>query len=211
MLDEIVITNTKIKSEAIGSPKSRKGILSFTVNKPFEQLGLMIKNKENRLYTNPKWLSIYIKIGGGRYFGSKPTGDIQLRLRLYEIDNNGRVGEDILTNNLFLSPSKGGWYQVDISNLNLKLPQEGFVIAVEWLLNQPVKQWNFKDYSDRNYGLEIVGHRFNPEEKKYYSTYRFESSSTGWKKPRHIAEREGHIPCFRIAFIELDKKLTKKR
>ena len=207
VLNEVVVTDTKMKSKTIGSPKSRKGILSFTTNKPFEQLGLMIKNQENRLYSDPKWLSIHIKIygGGSSGFGTRPTGDAQLRLRLYKIDSNGKVGEDILTNSLFLSPAKGGWYKVDISDLNLTLPPERFIIAVEWLLNQSVRQWEFKDYSDTNYGLEILGHRLSSEEKKYYSTYRYRSLSTGWKRPDHIAERDLHIPCFRLEFIELDR------
>ena len=35
------------------------------------------------------------------------------------------------------------------------------------------RQWEFKDYSYANYGIEALGHRLSFEEKRYYSTYRY--------------------------------------
>ena len=207
MLREVVVTDTKIKPKMIGSPKSRKAAIALGVSESFEQIGLMVKNENSELYSNPAWLAVWVRIAGGGIFdwGSKPTGEErQLRLRIYSIDDQKGVGEDLLASNVFLSPGKAGWYKVDISHLNLALPREGFVVAVEWLDNQPVREWEFKnDDTVVFYGVDLLGHRLREEEKKYYSTFRFRSLSTGWQKPEHIAERELYAPCIRLEFIEL--------
>ena len=208
MLDEIVITDAKVKPKIIGSPKKRKVGIYFSVENSFQQLGLMIRNKENQLYKNPIWLSLSVKINSwivsGSKYGNKPNGKRQLRLRIYNIENNTDVGKDILHENIFLSPEKKGWYKVDLRGENLKLPKEGFVVAVEWLENQPIYEWKSKDYKQDIYGVGISGHRLSDEERQFYSTMRYRSISTGWQKPNHILEREQHIPCFQLEFIELE-------
>ena len=114
LLREVVVTDAKAKPKMIGSPKSRKGVLSFVAKQPFEQVGLMIKNENNQLYTSPKWLSVFVKVDGGSVLGmktgNKPTGERQLRLRFYSIDDKGGVAEGILTKNThsYLQTKEGG-------------------------------------------------------------------------------------------------------
>ena len=210
LLREVVVTDAKAKPKMIGSPKSR-GRYLYTAEKPFEQVGLMIKNDNNQLYAHPKWLTISVKIFGGKILGivpfaNKPTGERQLRLRIYSIDDRGGIGEDVLASNIFLSPKKAGWYKADISHLTLSLPQKGFVVAIEWLNNQPIRHWKNSDYNGV-YGVGIWGYRLSEEDKKYYSSFLFHPLPTGWKKDEGWGEKNGvgilYIPCIRLEFIEL--------
>ena len=108
----------------------------------------------------------------------------QLRLRIYKLDKGKIVGEDILHRNVFLHPQKKGWFKVDIRDENLILPSQGFVMAVEWIRNQPeiafkVTQEGGKKSTDGQYGVGVDGHRLSENEKKIYSTIRLISPSDG--------------------------------
>ena len=92
----------------------------------------MIKNKDTALYRNAYLDQFSIKIVPSAFGAVKPTGENHLRLRIYTISTEGKVGEDLLHENVFLSPSKAGWYNIKLTR-EIHVPQQGFVVAVEWL------------------------------------------------------------------------------
>lgn len=65
------------------------------------------------------------------------------RVRIYKNDH-GMPGEDLLTQNLVVQAKRGGsWLDVDVSQYNIPFPEDGFFLAMEWLL-VPDKKYYFK-------------------------------------------------------------------
>ena len=109
-------------------------------------MGLKVENKHDQLYTNSNLVSFAFKNGYSSIIrGTKPNGSKQFRLRIYLISETDStyVGDDILNNNIFLMPGKGGWYQIKFQK-EIPLPKEGFLIAIEWLKNQKIQHWGNK-------------------------------------------------------------------
>jgi hypothetical protein len=58
----------------------------------------------------------------------------KFNIRLYNINNNGEPGSYINDENIIGIAKKGKKItEIDISNLNIEFPKEGFFIAIEWL------------------------------------------------------------------------------
>lgn len=211
-LSEVVITNKKVNPKYIGSPKNPKGVFYMGANNPFEQNGMRIKNIDNQLYENPKLISISVKIARS-LFGmiEPPDGTQQLRLRLYNLESGNNSLNGILNQNIFLSPKKGGWYKINLENINVKLPQKGFIIALEWL---DKKSWmKSKKSIDPTFfysPISIKGHEIGDSEKKYYSFWQYnhhyhpDGLSADWINSIH-ENLKNYIPCIRLEFIELDE------
>jgi len=139
LLDEVIVRGDNEKIYITGSPKRPRGIEGYLAKNPHEQLALMVRNENNALYKNAYLEKVSVKITLPT-LGILQPNEKQLRLRIYTISDVGRVGDDILHQNIFLSPSKAGWYAIDFEN-KIKIPEYGFVIAVEWLKNQEVQKW----------------------------------------------------------------------
>ena len=211
-LNKITITAEQYRSKYLGSPKKEKGLFTHRAWDPFDQIGIMVNNKNNVLYNNPHLISFSIKVGRWSYLGSKlgvkPSGKRQLRLRLYEIDDKNLAGKDILHENVFLSPSKKGWYTIDIEDKNIVLPDEGFVMAVEWiednvLYTYKAKSEKGKKHTNRQYGIGISSHKISDEEKvRYTPVWLLSIRNNTWEIPWHSVDE--YMPCFRLKYIELD-------
>ena len=143
-LNEVNIYADDIKSRYIGSPKNKRGIVLYEVPKPFHQFAIKVENKNLQLYKNANLISFSIKITSSFIEGLKPNGTRQLRLRIYNINDEG-VGEDILHENIFLTPQKSGWYKKNIKKPFL-LPDNGFFIATEWIEGLELREWESKKY-----------------------------------------------------------------
>ena len=207
VLNEVVVQVNQPQSKYIGSPKKDKGILYMGVKNPFDQIGLVVNNNDGQLYSDPIWLAFSVKISSwttlGIVTGVKPTGERQARLRFYELSDTYVAGNELVNKNIFLSPSRKGWYTIDTKDLNLKLPKKGFVVALEWLDNQPRYIWDSKKYYSEEYGFSIDAHLASSNEKEFYSVARL-ISFTDWIVPKINVERD-YIPCYRLKFVELDK------
>jgi len=212
MLREVIVRDRKIKAKLIGSPKNPKGTFSYICYNAFEQVGLIINNVNNELYSRPAWLSAKIKIE--RPFagmGVKPDGTHRIRLRIYPLtDKDALLPPDLLKEHLTIAPQKGGWIKIDLEPLQLILPQEGFILAVEWL---PKLDNDSNDISDQitPYGANLLvkGHEISEEERKYYALFQYnhvhrESGGSKFIEARHELEQR-HVPCFRLEFIEQDR------
>ena len=59
------------------------------------------------------------------------------RVRLYKADGNYNApNTDLLTENVVVSAPQGGqWYTVDLTPYNIMAPEEGFFVAMEWVVS----------------------------------------------------------------------------
>lgn len=202
-LNEVSVTSNKIETQYIGSPKRPKGITGFLAEFPFMQLALMVDNKDFGIYENAILSSVSVKIVSASLGGTKPSGKRHLRLRIYKKDKKKGIGQDILNKNYFLSPKKSGWYNLKIYD-EIKLPQEGFVLAVEWLKNQKIKPWGNKKHPYfYTYGLTIDGHKLKSDDLIFYSTWIFNPVVQKWIPYKNKDNTPYNIiPAFRIGLME---------
>ena len=206
MLHEVVVTNSKVKPRTIGSPKNDKGVMAYIAYNDFEQVGIIVNNHNQALYTNPKWLSIAIKIDYRPLVGVgvKPDGSRRVRLRIYELGSEENNLSDLLHDNIIaVAPQKGGWTTIDIEKYHLDLSQEGFIVAVEWL---PTVYENPEHKKRKRDHLYIKGHKIRAHEREFYTLWQsnhvHSETEPGWKESAHEYEYQ-HIPCIRLEFIEL--------
>jgi len=203
LLDEVIVRGDNEKIYIIGSPKRPRGILSFSSQFPYQQLALMIKNKDFYLYDNALLDHLFVKITTSSLGGTKPIGKRHLRLRIYKINEDKNVGNEILHENIFLTPKKIGWYYLKI-NYKIDLPKNGFVVAVEWLKDQKIKKWKIKRKEEYyTYGLLIDGHKLKEKELDFYSTWAFNPTVQKWIQYKNQDDDEpyGNIPAFRIGLL----------
>ena len=200
ILDEVVVRAEENRpSIYLGSPKNPKGITLFSADNSYEQSGLMLKNDNNHLYDNNSVLvSITIKILPKIIGGTKPDGSRQLRLRLYNIDK-GNIGTDILNSNVFFTPKKSGKYRLVLPN-PISIPPDGFIIAIEWIENQPFQHFKKEDFSI--YGLLIYGHRIAEGERESYITWHYNPLISRWGYKKHVQGEKYYIPAFRLEIKE---------
>ena len=66
---------------------------------------------------------------------SKLLNSAPFRVRIYAADGqNGAPGTDLLTSTLLAAaPRKTGWFTVDLRARNIRLPETGFYVAMEWV------------------------------------------------------------------------------
>ena len=194
-LNEILVIPDEAEVRYLGSPKRPRGIEGYMAEAPNQQLALMIKNKDATLYRNAYLDQFSVKIVPPTLGGLKPTGENHLRLRIYTISAKGKVGEDLLHENVFLSPSKAGWYDLELTR-GIHVPQEGFVVAIEWIEGQRLRELGKTD--NYSYGLFIDGHKIKQEAQIFYSDWIFNPTLQKWG---YYNDKET-IPAFRLALIE---------
>jgi hypothetical protein len=130
----------------------------FLTQKIYNITPVVVNSKEGKFAVigNHKWIpggSLYIDTHGqqtalyidnddqlsGRivrvsYFLSRKGNTIApFRIRIYEYDSiTGKPGTDMLPEILVVKPAKGkGWFRVNVSKYNLKIPRYGFFVALE--------------------------------------------------------------------------------
>lgn len=63
---------------------------------------------------------------------SKSDEQHQLRLRIFEMDKAGQPSHDILNEHIPI-PQKKGWITVDLESYNIPIPENGYLMAIEWI------------------------------------------------------------------------------
>ena len=92
--------------------------------------------------TNGQQAALWVENGGNydgkilslNYFlSSKGNTNAPFRVRLYRIDTiTGEPGDDLINDILVVKPDvKKGWYNVDIRRYDIRVPENGFFIAME--------------------------------------------------------------------------------
>ena len=95
---------------------------------PGSQYAFFVKNEKQKKLGNVRTVSFYL---GEKGFPREP-----FRVRIYKADGNYNApNTDLLTENVVVSASRGGeWYTIDLSSYNISAPEEGFFVAMEWIV-----------------------------------------------------------------------------
>ena len=202
-LEEVVVSGKKINSNLLIGAVKKRGISIFPATKPFKQIALMINNQRNELYSGNYLLkSLTIKIPSVIDGATKADGSQQLRLRLYKIkEGKVKVGEDILHKGILLTPKKNSWYKLEMP-YKIHLPDEGFVLALEWIENQKYEEWKHKYGTTVWYGLQLDMSNLKEKERAYYSTWYFDPIKKRWGWQTESEGKKYAIPAFRIELLE---------
>ena len=141
-LNNVVVKGGKVKNLGLGATANRPGE-GLLQGQPGSQCAFFIKNDKNHRLGNIRSVSFYIGENG---FPREP-----FRVRLYKADGNYNApNTDLLTQNVIVSsPAGGQWYTVDLTSYNVVAPEEGFFVAMEWIVSGD--KFFKTDFMDENY------------------------------------------------------------
>ncbi|WP_310396916.1 carboxypeptidase-like regulatory domain-containing protein [Hymenobacter sp.] len=127
-LSNVVVKAGKVKNLGLGARASNPGE-GMIQGLPGSQYAFFVKNDKNKRLGNVRTVSFYIGENG---FPREP-----FRVRLYKADGNYNApNTDLLTENVVVSAPQGGqWYTVDLTPYNITAPEEGFFVAMEWVVS----------------------------------------------------------------------------
>ncbi|MDB5233740.1 MAG: hypothetical protein JWR44_733 [Hymenobacter sp.] len=127
-LGNVVVKAGKIKNLGLGAKGNDPGE-GMIQGLPGSQYAFFVKNDRNKRLGNVRTVSFYIGENG---FPREP-----FRVRLYKADGNYNApNTDLLTENVVVSAPQGGqWYTVDLTPYNIMAPEEGFFVAMEWVVS----------------------------------------------------------------------------
>lgn len=154
--DTIDLKEATISSQKINCPPYLLGIKTKSNAVFFEnagnQIAVFCKNVNESKKGKINSLNFYIK-SGGKY-------NAPFRVHLYDVDENGLPGKELLKENLIVAANKKKWFEVDVDSLNITIPKTGFFIAMEWIYTDEsfhyLSEANRKKYRQKQYG-QILG------------------------------------------------------
>ena len=126
-LGNVTVKGGKVKNLELGSRSNNPGE-GMIQGLPGCQYAFFVKNDKQKKLGNVRTVSFYIGENG---FPREP-----FRVRIYKADGNYNApNTDLLTENVVVSASRGGeWYTIDLSTYNIPAPEEGFFVAMEWIV-----------------------------------------------------------------------------
>ena len=115
------------------------------------------------------------------YLSSSSQGSMPFRIRIYEINDQGLPGKDLLNENIIVHDyKKGNWNSFYLSEYNIEIPGIGFFVAMEWMC----------DDLDKKNGLCIAGTDKINSSLTYFkngaSKWRDFDSINKWSKPTNF-------------------------
>ena len=127
-LSNVVVKAGKIKNLGLGSRTDNPGE-GMIQGLPGSQYAFFVKNEKNKHLGSVRTVSFYIGENG---FPREP-----FRVRIYKADGNYNApNTDLLTENVIVSAPQGGqWYTIDLTPYNIIAPEEGFFVAMEWVVS----------------------------------------------------------------------------
>ncbi len=127
-LKGVTVQSGKIKNLGLGSRENTPGE-GMIQGLPGSQYAFFVKNDKQKRLGNVRTVSFYI---GDHGFPREP-----FRVRIYKADGNYNApNTDLLTENVVVSaPTGGQWYTVDLTPYNIVAPEEGFFVAMEWVVS----------------------------------------------------------------------------
>jgi hypothetical protein len=127
-LEGFTVKGGKVKNLELGSKSNNPGE-GMIQGLPGSQYAFFVKNDKQKKLGNVRTVSFYIGENG---FPREP-----FRVRLYKADGNYNApNTDLLTENVVVSAPQGGqWYTVDLTPYNISAPEEGFFVAMEWVVS----------------------------------------------------------------------------
>jgi len=127
-LQGVTVKAGKVKNLGLGAKTNDPGE-GMIQGLPGSQYAFFVKNEKQKKLGNVRSVSFYIGENG---FPREP-----FRVRLYKADGNyNSPNTDLLTENVVVSAPQGGqWYTVDLTPYNIVAPEEGFFVAMEWVVS----------------------------------------------------------------------------
>ncbi|WP_345050218.1 carboxypeptidase-like regulatory domain-containing protein [Hymenobacter glaciei] len=127
-LGNVTVKAGKVKNLGLGSRSDDPGE-GMIQGLPGSQYAFFVKNEKKKRLGNVRTVSFYIGENG---FPREP-----FRVRLYKADGNYNApNTDLLLENVVVSAPQGGqWYTVDLTPYNIIAPEEGFFVAMEWVVS----------------------------------------------------------------------------
>ena len=127
-LGNVTVKAGKVKNLGLGSRSDDPGE-GMIQGLPGSQYAFFVKNEKKKRLGNVRTVSFYIGENG---FPREPFW-----VRLYKADGNYNApNTDLLTENVVVSAPQGGqWYTVDLTPYNIIAPEEGFFVAMEWVVS----------------------------------------------------------------------------
>ncbi|MDR6968761.1 hypothetical protein J2X31_002787 [Flavobacterium arsenatis] len=165
-LGEVVITNKKEKKQVeIGKTKSV--IQEAFDNGPRMDAKFFPYQKE---YAKTKWIQKVTILTDSK------VEDATIKLHLYEVDENGFPGEELLSKDYIVTLRKGIFkHKVDVSEFNIQMPKNGIFVAFEKLIIEKNKlERTVTDYNSNTTKKHITYSPlvlYNSIEKEYLFSY----------------------------------------
>jgi hypothetical protein len=127
-LGNVTVKAGKVKNLGLGSRSDDPGE-GMIQGLPGSQYAFFVKNEKKKRLGNVRTVSFYIGENG---FPREP-----FRVRIYKADGNYNApNTDLLLENVVVSAPQGGqWYTVDLTPYNIIAPEEGFFVAMEWVVS----------------------------------------------------------------------------
>lgn len=101
--------------------------------------------------------------------------DSKFNIRLYSVDENGNPGSYIYDKNIIgVAPKGKKITEIDISELNIRFPEKGLFVAIEWLIIESNK-FEF-NYTMNDSKKKFVGIRYAPS----FGTIPSETDANSW-------------------------------
>lgn len=122
-------------------------------------------------------LSIYFSDAGN-------TDEFQfLRLRILEMNDEGKPGMDLLRETVLLEPEDKGWYTVDLKDFDIPLTGREFLVAVEFIFRKFSKEDMPEDIDEgRSKDLPLITlTRLPRSERAHYAHWAATNYSPWWK------------------------------
>ena len=129
----IVLADVKVESKGMKALmmgcRSNSPGAGMIQGMPGSQYAFMVKNEKQKKLGYIRSVSFYIGENG---YPREP-----FRVRLYKADGNySAPNSDMLTDNVVVSAARGGeWFTVDLTGYNIVAPEEGFYVAMEWIVS----------------------------------------------------------------------------
>ncbi|WP_133274241.1 carboxypeptidase-like regulatory domain-containing protein [Hymenobacter radiodurans] len=127
-LAEVKVQASKVKDLKLGARSNTPGD-GMIQGMPGSQYAFFVKNEKGKKLGNVRSVSFYI---GEHGFPREP-----FRVRIYAPDGNySSPNSDLLTENVVVSaPGGGQWFTIDLTQYNIVAPDEGFYVAMEWIVS----------------------------------------------------------------------------
>jgi len=127
-LSNVQIEASKVHPLVLGARSNSPGA-GMIQGMPGSQYAFMCKNEKSKKLGTIRTVSFFIGENG---FPREP-----FRVRIYKANGNYNApNEDMLTESVIVSAARGGeWFTVDLSPYNLIAPEEGFYVAMEWIVS----------------------------------------------------------------------------
>lgn len=119
---EIVVKPMEYITERLGNSKEHSsGSLYLDTHGQQTALRISNPNKNRGVIQSAEY-----------YLSKKGNTDAPFRVRIYEVDSTGKPGTDLIEDAIVVKPEiKEGWFSVDISMLNIEMPENGVFISME--------------------------------------------------------------------------------